>query len=282
MRLARIAIIVLLFAPQAIAEGRPSSADRRASEAATRAVKLYRQGKHKEAAELFLDAYNISKRRAQLRNAAKAYEEGGFLDESLDLWMRYKDHEGSTTDEKAEADAHVQLIGEKKKNAEAVKAAEAAKEAAQAARIEAEQAKARAEEANKAAVRPPEAARASTPIPPPSKEEPAPVAGYLFIGGGAALLIGGGALWLLAQGRLSRLDDKLAMKNAAGQITGISPDDADSEVSVINTMRIGAGALAGAGILAIGVGVAWLLSSGPDERSAVRIHPTPGGLLVRF
>jgi hypothetical protein len=277
--------IVLGFLVVSNAASGAKSQEKRAAEISKNAVKLYRQKKYQEAGQLFLEAYEISKRRAQLRNAAKAYEEGGLLDDSLALWKRYKTHEGSTTDERAEADAHIQLIGEKKKNAEVEKSAEEAKRAAEEAHLDAERERRRAEQADKAAAlaRVDETTRATTPIAPEQKTESSGVGGYLFIGGGVALIVGSGALWLIAQGRLNTLDGKLAMKNAAGQITGVSPTDADHEVSTINTMRVGAGALAGAAVIALGTGIIWLLSSGSeDRRNAAFVLPSPAGFAVQF
>jgi hypothetical protein len=240
---------------------------KKAAEIAKRALKHYRAGELKEAAELFLEAYRISKRSAQLRNAAKAYEEGGMLDESLALWERYQKDPDTSADERAEADAHKKLIAEKKRNEQISRSAEDARIAAEAARKDAEAARQRAEEVSKAGVPARDTDRnerasigVEAPAPSP-KEAGSPVAGYVLCAGGGAAAVAGVVVWFLARGRLSTLDQKLATKDPSGLITGITPDAAQSEVSGINTMRVASGVLVSAGAVALVSGLIYTLTA---------------------
>lgn len=234
------------------------SENQRAAELAMKAVRLYRAGQNADAAKLFLEAYAISKRPAQLRNAAKAYEEIGMLDQSHELWTRYRDHKDVSKDEIAEADAHLKLIAEKKKNIEIAKSAEAAQNAAQQALLAAEAAQKQAEEASKQATRAQETTRIE--LPPPTPADQGPGAGsYILMGGGTAAAIAGGVLLFVSSSNLSKLDQKIAETNGQGLIVGISPSEIDSEVSGINTTRVVSGVLLTAGATALVSGVVWLL-----------------------
>jgi hypothetical protein len=247
-----VLLALLCIAAPAFAAPSKKTENQRAAEIAMKAVRLYRAGQNAEAAKLFLEAYEISKRPAQLRNAAKAYEEGGMLDQSLELWTRYRDHEGVNKDEKAEADAHIQLIAEKKRNTEISKAAEAAQAAAEQARIAAEAAQSRAEEASKQATLVQE-----TRIEP--QDEGTNVGSLVMIGGGGAAAIAGGVFWFLSSSRLTKLDQKIADTNERGLIVGISPTELEDEVSGINTGRVLSGVLLTAGATAVVSGVVWLI-----------------------
>lgn len=242
--------LLLLFSP-ASALAADKTENQRAAEIAMKAVRLYRNGQNQEAAKLFMEAYAISKRPAQMRNAAKAYEEGGMLDQSAELWQRYRDHVGVNKDERSEADAHLKLIQEKKKNAEMAKAAQAAQQAAEAASRSAEQARAQAEAASKQAtlVQETRVQEESGPSVPP----------LVLIGTGAGAAIAGGVLWFVAGSQVNKLDDRIGTTNEQGLITGISRAEIDDEVSGINTTRVVSGVLLSAGAAALVSGVLWLI-----------------------
>ncbi len=242
---------LVFFAP-ALSLAAEKTDNQRAAEIAMKAVRLYRNGQHQEAAKLFMEAYAISKRPAQMRNAAKAYEEGGLLDQSAELWKRYRDHVGVNKDERSEADAHLKLILEKKKNEEMSRAAEAARDAAQAASRSAEDARAQAEAAQKQATLVQE-----TRI---QNEGSGPnVPSLVLIGTGAGAAIAGSVLWFVATSKVNSLDDRIGTTNAEGLITGISRAEVEDEVSGINTTRVVSGVLLSAGAAALVSGVMWLI-----------------------
>jgi len=225
-----------------------------AAEVAKEAVAKYRAGEHAAAAELFVEAHELSGRATPLRNAAKAFEAAGMLDQAMSHWRRYKAHDGVGQDEKAEAAAHIELIKERKRNVEAMNAVEAATKAAQAASRDAERARAEAAAAREAAQ------TAQTQAPGDGRS---PLVGILGLSVGGAAVIAGGVVWLLQQNRLSEVDDRLAELDDAGKIVGITPAQLQSELNAINGQRIASGVLLGVGAAALTAGVVWFLL--PDE-----------------
>jgi hypothetical protein len=241
-RSSALLLVALLIPGAAIAK----KDNAKAVELSRDAIAKYRAKDYDAAGELFLRSYELSGRPAQLRNAAKAYEEGDRLERALELWKRYRGLEGLTQDERAEADVHVALINEKTKNAAittelAQKEAEAAK---------------RAQEAAKQ----PEVVE--TPVvlavepPPPSSPS---IGGWVLVGAGAIMAIAGVALWFVAQDQLASLDDRLMTLNADGLITGTTPDRTASDVDRINGERIASGVLLPVGLSAALGGTLWLV-----------------------
>lgn len=80
-----------------------------AEEISREALTLYREGRLVEAAQKFLAAYEMSGHPTQLRNAAKAFEEGDRLEEALENWWRYVEHD-IPDDKRAEAEQHIASI----------------------------------------------------------------------------------------------------------------------------------------------------------------------------
>jgi len=70
------------------AKAPPASAE--AERLATQALALHDAGKFRDAAEKFMQAYALSKKAVQVRNAAKAYEKAGMPEEALAHWTLYK------------------------------------------------------------------------------------------------------------------------------------------------------------------------------------------------
>jgi hypothetical protein len=62
-----------------------------AAELADRGFEHYQARRFRAAAESFMQAWRLSGVRAQLRNAAKAYEDGEFYSEALEAWQRLRD-----------------------------------------------------------------------------------------------------------------------------------------------------------------------------------------------
>ena len=106
--------------------------------------------------------------------------------------------------------------------------------------------------------------------------------GWAMVGGGTVLAIAGLALYAATTPDISAYN-KGIQKDASGQITGLSSQEAQAQASSINA-RVGvAGAMTGVGAAAAGVGAWWLLTSPPK---AVAIVPGPSwtgaGVAVRF
>ena len=241
-----------------------------AAEVAKEAVTQYRAGNHEEAAKLFVEAYDLSGRATQLRNAAKAYEAAGKLVDALDCWTRYESHEGVGRDEVAEAEAHIELIKERRRNIGAQKAVEAATRAAEQAGREADQARQEAARAREAAT------VAQTRTAEAESAGRSPVVGIAGLSVGGAALIASGVVWFLQQARLADVDDRLGELDDAGKISGITPAQLQSELNSINGQRIASGVLLGVGAAAAVGGVIWFLL--PDEQApGVSVGVSAGG-----
>ena len=114
--------------------------------------------------------------------------------------------------------------------------------------------------------------RGSTPAP-PSRLLP-----YATIGVGAGLVATGVALWIVAAGRASDLDGRLATKDGA-PILGISHAEARSEADAIEAGRGVALAIGAAGAGAALAGILWLQLGFPEEAPAIALGPTGGGVV---
>jgi len=181
-------------------------------------------------------------------------------------WARYKDHAGISADERAEAEANLRLIVEKKKNTEIVQRAEAASKAAENASASAEAVRKHMEVTEAARLEQAAASALVAPAPPPPTST---VPKLAMIGGGAAAAITGTILWFVSSGQLDDLDAKIATRDGDGRITGTTPTEVTDEVSSINTKRVLSGVLFSAGLAVAAGGVAWLVF---DEESV-----EPGG-----
>jgi hypothetical protein len=269
---------------QAAAPQKRSRAASRADKAkATRlveeAVDLFRAGKFLAAAELFLEAHELSNLPAPLRNGAKAFEKGGDAARALEAWRRYRSLEGLAPAERAEADAEITRFEERERADRAVHEAEAARRAAE---IEAERARrekptstatksqvAGDEERTNppAAVAEPGSSARTPPAPssdprieaaPPVKTGP-PLAAWATLGTGSAALAASLGVFLHAASRTSDLDSKLATTDADHHITGIAQSDATTELGAINRERRFSALALGLGAALAAVGAAWLI-----------------------
>ncbi len=101
--------------------------------------------------------------------------------------------------------------------------------------------------------------------------------GWAMVGLGGALAVGGLVVYLGAASANSQLQQDLTVTNDAGQISGLTHEEAQSRAAAINTRMGVAAGLAGAGVAAAGVGT-WLLVRTP-ARAAV-VVPQPGGALL--
>lgn len=251
-----VAVTVALAPSVAAAQSKVDK--KKAVQLSRRAIDQYRLGAYEEAGNLFLRAYELSKRPAQLRNAAKAFEEGKALERALELWVRYRDLGNISRDERAEAEAHVALIEEKQRNEDISRSAREAARAAELARRDAESARRAAEEA-----------RATTLVTKEPEAEGSPVGGWILVAAGGVMMAASGALWFVAEDQLSDLDTRLATRNTAGKIIGTTHEDKEADVNRINGQRVAAGVLLPVGAVAAAGGLLWLLLSGDGG-------PTPG------
>lgn len=261
-------MLALVAAPASAAP----SKKKQAAALTRRAIKLYKRGDYERAAALFLEAFELSKRAAQLRNAAKSYQEGGLLDEARPLWERYLERSDLSVDERNEAKANLSVIHEREKTAEYRETAEDLRATAERAREEATAARIAAEAA---AAAPPRAPTITA-----TRDEPAaPIGGYVLFGAGAGVLAAGAVLWFVASGDLADVDERLAQRDANGRIIGIGPAELESELDAINSKRVISGLLVTAGVVSAAGGIAWLLLASED-RPALSVAPTPGGVYV--
>ena len=245
---ALVAIACVIFSATPVEAAKKDT--KKAVELSREAIAKYREHQYREAGELFMRSYELSARPAQLRNAAKAYEEGDVLDRALELWRRYREVESLSKEERAEADVHIALINEKVRNREISTKAHEAAQAAELARQEASAARRAAEDAKKTTV-------VEAEVPPP--DDGTPLGGWLLVGAGAIMVVASIALWFVAQDQLSSLDDRLMMRNADGLITGTTPEQTASDVDRINGQRIASGVLLPVGLSAALGGTLWLV-----------------------
>jgi tetratricopeptide (TPR) repeat protein len=228
-----------------------------AAKLARKAKRHYQQSQFLEAAQLFQKAYELSKVPSQLRNAAKSFEKAEALEKALSAWEQYKALRISR-DEQLEAEAHIDLIHEKKRKAQVEKAVDAARLAAERAQLEARAAK-------EAVV---EASRAPPPVAPPPpalvletspKEEKGPVIfPWVVVGTGLALGIVSAVLWFVAQADYEDFTKRLAVRDGQGLVIGFNDiEEANDGFDSINTKRNASGALLGVAITAIVAGGIW-------------------------
>ncbi len=107
--------------------------------------------------------------------------------------------------------------------------------------------------------------------------EPARWPGWALVGTGGALAVVGLVVYMGAVSDNKVLKNDLAELNAGGLINGVTHEEAVSMASSINTRMGVAAGLAGAGLVAAGVG-SWLLVRTP-VRAAV-VLPQPGGAML--
>lgn len=271
--LAVLVAVCIALAPVPV-DARPSKRERqRAEQLATSAIQAYQKRNYVAAANLFLKAYRLTRHPVQLRNAAKATEEGGALERAKSLWSRFVEHDDINDDERREGRAHIALIEERQRREEASQLARDARAAA--ARAE-EQAIAAKKAAEVAAV----AAR------PPQAEPSPPYAAYVGIGVGALMMAAGGVVFLLASRDTSRLDQRIAEVDDRGLIVGITSREVEAEVGAINDQRLVAGLLGGTGTILILGGLLWLaLDDAPraiEPNVQVSASGASVGLVGRF
>jgi hypothetical protein len=123
---------------------------------------------------------------------------------------------------------------------------------------------------------PPSAIAPPKEVPPESSERRPNVAGWIAVGAGAALLVGAGAFVLVRHGEISDLN-----RACTG---GVCPRSREAELTSLRSHAVTNGtigaALAGAGVVAAGVGAYLLLVKGGPAVSA-SVSATDARLIVR-
>ncbi len=209
-----------------------------------RAVAAYRQGDLAKAGAFFLEAYELSLVPAQLRNAAKAYQDADDLDHAESLWARFAALEAIGPSERAEAEAQVGLIRERRK-------------------LIAAQAEARRAREEAATVRTATVTPTSASVKFQAPRRTLPVGPIITLAAAVAVGVAGAAVYAHADQRLRHLDDQLEIVDDGGLIVGIDRPSAQDQLDQINQERgiaVALGAIAGAA--AIAGGVWWLLDPG--------------------
>jgi hypothetical protein len=207
---------------------------RQAEIRAAKAIAFYEAKAFARAAQYFLEAYELSGEPTQLRNAAKALESAGAIEQAKGAWNQLLER----------SDLTAGMRGEAEERLAALDAVESPVEAP--------------------IVEPPkvEPPRVEPPRVEPIVETPIEPAGptwepWVVTAAGALSAGAGGVLYWLSSRDLRRLEDRLAMKDAEGRIVGIPFDDALRERDRINGLRIGGVVALSVGIGAALAGLAW-------------------------
>jgi hypothetical protein len=243
---------------------------KRAVAIAREAVVRFRANDFSEAGRLFLEAFELSKRPAQLYNAAKAFEQASMPEKALELWSRYATLDGLTPKQADEAAEHIRALKEGLESAAARKA-----------EAHGEDARAAPEPAEERTIAPPRAqvsrqeVTAVESTPEPQRESGSPMLSWLLMGAGVELMADALIVWFVAQHQLDDLDRSLRMRDPiSGQILGITRDDARTRLNRINTERWVSGGLLVGGAAALGAGIVWAVLG----RTTAGPEPDPIGL----
>jgi len=240
----------LIFSAAAHAQP-PELAD--AEKKARQALVEYQSGQYEAAGRLFLEAWQLSGQPTPLRNAAKAFELAGALDDAIVHWSVFATLPEVSREDREEARRHVLDIREK---------------------------------LQKPVIAPPPEP-APRPDPAVQKGNDAAVVGtWTLIGSGAALVVTGGALFGVAESQLRDLDVALADRDALGKVTGIERATAQSDLASINDKRAAGIALLAVGSATLVGGVAWgiasLVSGDDPPPGAASVVPTRGGAVLMW
>ena len=230
-------------------------------EVVRKAAEAYRRRDYREAGDLFVRAYRLTEIPVQLRNAAKAYEDGELWSEALDAWAEYRTISSLGSTEQAEAEMEIASIERQR-----VLFRKAEEEVAL---VERQRARSKEDDVRRARLPEPteDVGNASSPV----LTEPSPSAlvvpesraakplygAWVTAGAGVTALVAAGIVALHADSRVRGLDDRLAMVDGQGHITGIRQMEAVDELSAINVERNAAVVTAGVGAVALLTGVLW-------------------------
>lgn len=244
-----LAATLWLAGPGDAAAKAPPPDDTRAEAVVREALAEYQAKHYAKAAELFLEAFELSRRPTPLRNAAKASEQDGQLERALSHWSLYLTLEELGPEDRAEAREHILHVR--------------AQLEARAARVEPPLVVSRA------------ASSAVSRLP-----------AYVGLGTGLVLGVAGAVLFGLGSRDLDDLDEALARTDAEGLIVGTTRSDAVRALSTANDRRLAGASLLGAGGVAVVFGAVWWLThldhgeADATPRSGPALAPTSGGALL--
>ena len=216
---------------------------------------LYDAGRFREAAEEWEKAYELSKKDALLYNIYVAHRDASQAPKAIDALRRYLATEAPTPEDRINLQARLHAMEEaQRQQAPApVQATPAPAEPAAAA---------------------PAAADAGTQEDVESKPSLLP---YVLIGVGGALVVGGVVTGIIANGKVSDIEDHCPGDRCVpGYDLGSARDDARVVVTLTDVLLAG-------GIVAGGVGAVLLIVGGDDEHAtgpAPRLACAPGGCMA--
>ncbi len=222
----------------------------------------------KLAASLYLDAYKLAPTRVDLLfRAAVAGQQAGDLAAAQAQFAEYLAQAPATASERSQAQARLDSIRRKLSPQTAPEPQpQVAPEPAPPPKPEP----------------PPRPEPIATTLPPVGVQapatEPARWPGWALVGAGGGLAVVGLVLYLGAAADNKQYQSDLAVTNGAGQISGLTHEEAAARAASINGRMGAAAGLAGAGLAAAGVGT-WLLVRTP-LRAAVVVPQPSGALLV--
>ncbi|MCO4764569.1 MAG: hypothetical protein KC502_23875 [Myxococcales bacterium] len=244
------------------------------------ATHMYKSGKFKEAARLYLTAYKLDPKAEFLFNAARAEQRGMMLGQSERHFRQVLALPGVAAKTAARAQMHISEIAAVRKALSArASAARASAAQAEAARVAAAKQAARVKRQ-----RATQAAAASQRAKRQANGDWRRTAGWATTAGGVVVSAVGG--WLLATyaSEQASLDKRHSQKNEAGQYIGLDYATYESEQTTLWRKR-GAGiGAAVVGVGALATGVWWLLSHKAEGAVALRpvASPTSAGFAWRF
>lgn len=215
---------------------------------AVQAERAERDGDGRLAASLYLDAYKAAPKRVDwLFKAAVAAQSVGDLTVAEAHLRAYLQAAPAGAADRAAAEARLESIARKRTPATSSAPAKSA----------------------------PQAGDRSADVTRPAAEPPSRAAVWGAIGGGA-LAAAGGVWWYAAVAEEQRALEAEFDNRKDGKIVGLSSDEARLQASSLNLKVAASLGLAGAGLLAAGIG-GYLLASGPTQ---VSVAPLPGGAVV--
>jgi len=265
---------------------KPPSAKSEAESVAETAARRFKEGDYELAAQLFLKAWALTKKPAQLFNAARAYEQAGKAGEAISLFEKYIAVE-TDAGGREEAKLRAERLRESAAHERELRAARDKAAREQAARAKAE--RERLSEIPRDRNMSPQLSRerervarvehpaASAPMQRPGRARVGP---WVLAGSGAVVAIVGAVLLGTATSADASLRADTDTRDAGGHVTGVTQADAFARADR-NGSRRTAGVVVGAlGLGALVGGLGWLLLPSRDADYSFGIAPAQTGLAI--
>lgn len=214
---------------------------------------LYDAGRFREAAEEWEKAYELSKKDALLYNIYVAHRDASEAPKAIDALRRYLATDAPTPEDRINLEARLRAMQEAQRQQAPAPAEPAPVEAAPAATA-AEGGGTQAKDASKPSLVP-----------------------YVLIGVGGALVVGGVVTGIIANGKVSDIEDHCPGDRC---LPGYDLASARDDARVVVTLT---DVLLASGIVAGGVGAVLLIVGGDDEHAtgpAPRLACAPGGCMA--